>query len=66
MDGERPELSCQSQSSRQLALEKLTSMNTKDLIIDDDTQSEEVEHVCKVVPHVRVPVFSRAFRIEAV
>jgi hypothetical protein len=44
----------------------LTSMNTKDLIVDDDTQGEKVEHVRKVVPHICVPVFPRAFRIEAV
>jgi hypothetical protein len=52
--------------SRQLVGEKLTSMNTKDLVVNDDTQREEVEHVCKVVPHIRVSIFSRALCIEAV
>jgi hypothetical protein len=47
-------------------LKTLTSMNTKDLIVDDNTQSEKVEHVCEVVPHVGVPVFPRAFRIKSV
>jgi hypothetical protein len=41
-------------------------MNTKDLIVDYDTQSEKVEHVCKIVPNIRVPVFPRTFRVEAV
>ena len=37
---------------------KFTSMNAKDLIIDDNTQSEEVKHVRKIVPHIRISIFS--------
>jgi hypothetical protein len=34
-----------------------TSMNAKDLIIDDNTQSEEVKHVRKIVPYIRISIF---------
>lgn len=41
-------------------------MYAKDLVIDDNGQSEEVEHVGEVVPHICVAIFARAFRVEAV
>lgn len=31
---------------------------TEDLIVDYDRQCEEVEHIGKVVPHVRVAIFA--------
>ncbi len=66
MDGERPEHHLSVPKRTAAGLENPTSMNTKDLIVDYDTQSEEVKHICKVVPNIRVPVFPRAFRVEAV
>ena len=41
-------------------------MNTKDLVIDDHTQGEKVEHICKIMPHVGVTILSCAFCVEAV
>ena len=41
-------------------------MDTKDLVVDDDGESEEVEHVRKVRPHVRGTVLAHAFRVKAV
>ena len=41
-------------------------MHTKDLVVDDHTQRQEVKHVCKVVPYVGVAVFPGTFRIETV
>jgi hypothetical protein len=32
-------------------------MNAKDLIVNDDAQSEEVKHVRKIVPHIRISIF---------
>jgi hypothetical protein len=66
MDGERPEYHLSVPRRTAAGLENPTSMNTKDLIVDYDTQSEKVEHVCKIVPNIRVPVFPRTFRVEAV
>ena len=37
---------------------KLTSMDAENLVVDDNTQREKVEHVCKVVPHIGIPIFS--------
>lgn len=41
-------------------------MYAEDLVVDHDGQSEKVKHVCEVVPHVRIAVFSAAFRVEAI
>lgn len=38
----------------------------EDLIVDDDREGEKIEHVCEVVPHIRVAVLARAFRVETV
>lgn len=35
----------------------LTSMDTEDLVIYDDTQCQKVEHVRKIVPDIRISVF---------
>lgn len=42
------------------------AMDAEDLVVDDDGQGEEVEHVGEVVPHVGVAVLARAFRVKAV
>lgn len=42
------------------------TVDTEDLVVDDDGEGEEVEHVGEVVPHVGVTVLAGAFRIEAV
>lgn len=41
-------------------------MHTEDLVVDDDAEGEEVEHVGEVVPDVGVAVFASAFGVEAV
>lgn len=41
-------------------------MHAEDLIVDDDTEGEEVEHVCEVVPDVGIAVFAGALGVEAV
>jgi hypothetical protein len=43
-----------------------TSVYAKDLIVDDNAQSEKVKHVGEVVPHVGIAVLPRALCIEAV
>jgi len=43
-----------------------TSMHTEDLIVDDDAQREKVEHIRKVMPHIRISILPRAFRIESI
>jgi hypothetical protein len=42
------------------------AVHAEDLIVDDDGQGEEVEHVGEVVPHVGVAVLARALGVEAV
>lgn len=42
------------------------TMDTKYLVIDDNTQGKEVEHVCEVVPDIRISIFPSTFRIETV
>lgn len=42
------------------------AVHAEDLVVDDDREGEEVEHVGEVVPDVGVPVLARAFRVEAV
>jgi hypothetical protein len=46
--------------------EKLTSMNAEDLVIDDHAQREEIEHVRKVMPHIRITVFPRTLCIKPI
>ena len=41
-------------------------MDTEYLVVDDDAKCEEVEHVRKVMPHIGVAIFPRAFGVEAV
>lgn len=41
-------------------------MDAKDLVVDDYREGEEIEHVGKVVPYVRVSIFARAFCVETV
>ena len=42
------------------------AVDTKDLVIYDNTQRQEVEHIGKVMPDVGIPIFSRTLGIEAV
>lgn len=41
-------------------------MYAEDLVVDDDRQRQEVEHVCEIVPHVCVAVLSGTLGVEAV
>lgn len=41
-------------------------MHAKDLVIYDNTECEEVEHVGEVVPDISVAVFARALGVEAI
>lgn len=41
-------------------------MDAEDLIVDDDGESEEVEHVSEIVPNTCVAIFPRALCVEAV
>lgn len=43
-----------------------TSMYAEDIVIYDDGECEEVEHVCEVVPDVGIAVFAAALGVEAV
>lgn len=42
------------------------AVHAEDLVVDDDRQGQEVEHVGEVVPHVGVAVLARALGVEAV
>lgn len=46
--------------------EGFTAVDAEDVVVDDDTEGEEVEHVCEVVPHTRIPVFATTLRVEPV
>lgn len=41
-------------------------MDAEDLVINDDAQCQEVEHVCEVVPDIGVSIFTRTLGIEPV
>ncbi len=41
-------------------------MNTEDLVVDDDTQCQEIKHVGKVVPDIRIPVLPRALGVKPI
>lgn len=43
-----------------------TTVNTEYLVVYDDAQGKEIKHVRKVMPHIRIAVFPRAFRVEAI
>ena len=43
-----------------------TSMYTKYIVIYNDAQCQEIEHISKMVPDVRIAVFPRTFRVKAV
>ena len=43
-----------------------TAVDAENLIVDHDGEGEEIEHVRKVVPDVRVAVLARAFGVEPV
>jgi hypothetical protein len=43
-----------------------TSVNTKYLVINDHAQGQKVEHVGKIMPNIRIPIFPRAFGIEPI
>lgn len=42
------------------------AVHAEDLVVDDDRERQEVEHVGEVVPHVGVAVLARALGVEAV
>lgn len=41
-------------------------MDAEYLVIDDHAQGQEVEHVGKVMPHIRVSIFPRTLGIESI
>lgn len=41
-------------------------MHAENLVVDNDGQRQEIEHVRKVVPYICIAVFSRALGVEAV
>ena len=41
-------------------------MYAEDLVIDDDGERQEVEHVGKIVPYIGIAVLARTFRVKAV
>ena len=43
-----------------------SSMNAKDLVVDDHAKGKEVEHIGEVVPHVGITIFSCALGIKAI
>ena len=43
-----------------------TAMDAEYLVVDDHTKREEVEHVCEVVPHIGISIFSSTFSVETV
>lgn len=43
-----------------------TSVDAEYLVVDNDAQRHKVKHVGKVVPHVGISVFARAFGIESI
>lgn len=42
------------------------AMDAEYLVVYDDAEGEEVEHVCEVVPDIGVAVFPGTFCVEAV
>ena len=42
------------------------AVDAEDLVIDDTTEREVVEHVGKIVPDGRVAILAAALRVEAV
>lgn len=42
------------------------AVDAEDLVVDDDAEGQEVEHVGEVVPHVGVAVFARTLGVEPV
>lgn len=41
-------------------------MDTEYLVVYNNTECKEVEHVCKVVPDIGISIFPGAFRVEAI
>ena len=41
-------------------------MYAKDLVVDNHAQSQEIEHIREVMPNIRIPILSRALRIESI
>jgi hypothetical protein len=41
-------------------------MNTENLVVDDNTQGEEVKHIGEVVPDIGISVLSRALSVEPI
>ena len=43
-----------------------TSMDTKYIIINDDTQRQKIKHIRKIMPDIRISIFPITFRIEPI
>jgi len=43
-----------------------TSVHTKYLVINNNTQSEKVKHVCEIVPDIGIAIFPRTFGVKAI
>lgn len=41
-------------------------MNTKNLVVNDHRESQEIKHVCKEAPDIRISIFALAFRVETI
>lgn len=41
-------------------------MDTEDLVVDDHTQCQKVEHIGEIMPDIRITVFSCTFGVKAV
>ena len=41
-------------------------MHAEDLVVDDNAEREEVEHVGEIVPDIGVAVLARAFGVETI
>lgn len=42
------------------------AMDAEDIVIYDDRKCKEIEHVCEIVPDIRIAVFPATFCVEAV
>jgi hypothetical protein len=68
MEGERPIFHRQLESSGQACGARgiPTSVYTEYLIINHNAQSQKVEHVGKIMPHIGVPILPRTLSVEAI
>lgn len=45
---------------------KPTPMYTKNLVVYDNRQRQEIEHICKIRPNMCGTILSDTFRVEAI